>query len=129
MARQGGLAATVALPFLAAACSLVIDSDRTFGGDAGHDAAAGNGGSRNDSGSVCAPGCRGAFPFHCDNGTETVAANPCAETCWKGACVACVPGTYRCSSVTQLDKCNPSGEWAAEAPCQTAGETPGTCGN
>jgi hypothetical protein len=56
---------------------------------------------------------------------ETVAANPCADACSKGACVACIPGKYRCSSVTQLDKCNASGEWAAEALCQLPGTAPG----
>jgi hypothetical protein len=130
MALQRSLAWVLTLPFVAAACSLVIDSDRSFDEDAGsgaHDpGSGGNSGSGSDSGAECAPGCRGAFAFHCANGREIVAANRCPEVCFDGDCVACVPGSYRCSSVTQLDKCNSSGEWALEAQCQAPGATPGT---
>ncbi|HMJ12293.1 MAG TPA: hypothetical protein VK524_12805 [Polyangiaceae bacterium] len=113
---------------LAAACSLVIDSDRTFADDAGLDATnPGSGGSNSgsDSSFECAPGCRGKLPFHCENTAEVVAANPCPDVCFKGDCVACVPDTYHCSSVTQLDKCNPLGQWAAETQCQLSGAAPG----
>lgn len=130
MVWRRSLGSVLALPLFAAACSLVIDSDRTFDEDAGSAAhqpgSGGDSGSGNDGAPECVPGCRGAFPFHCENGRETVAANPCPEVCFQGACLACVPDTYRCSSVTQLDKCNELGEWAAEAHCQLAGAAPGT---
>jgi hypothetical protein len=127
MAWQRDLASALVPLLLAAACSLVIDRDRTFADDASEEgvnpgAGGTGGGPENDSGVECAPDsreCTSTLLRVCINGhwREQV----CPESlpaCVDGQCRVCVPGTFQCSSVTQLEKCSELGEWAPHAQCR-----------
>lgn len=78
----------------------------------------------------CKPGATNT-PELCSAQGDWVSAQCTGNTsvCLDGACVACSPGSKRCSLLGRPQICSAAGSWSDEAPC--AGATPacvaGTC--